>query len=189
MCSARNPLRASPDGAGGGPTARAFRTGGGRTPDREAKRPPSPPPDTPGRRGHNSRTSCRRGYLPEWEASSRGAPFDHRSGPEFRELPVRLDRLSLFVLCQLFEDGLRAARRMGRGLAKQGRRLASRLRGDLPRLRERNLLLERVAGSAAVWTIVRHRLRFGDETAHVALDLRDDVDRIDARHHRGVLHP
>src|SRR5437773_844293 len=75
-CSARTPLRASPDAEGGDPTVRASRTGGARRPGREATRPPSPPPDTPGTRGHSSRTSYTRGYLPEWEASSQGAAFD-----------------------------------------------------------------------------------------------------------------
>src|SRR5438445_5580927 len=111
----------------------------------------------------------------------------HRSGPEARELPVSLDRLSFFVPSQLLEDGLRAAGRVSRGLAKQGGRLASRLGGDLPRLGQGNLLLKRVARGPAVWTRVRHRPRFGHEAAHVALDLRDDVDRIDAGHHGDVL--
>src|SRR5207245_6539676 len=107
--------------------------------------------------------------------------------PKLRELSVRLDRLSLFVPREFLEDGLRAPSRVCRRLAKQDRRLASRLRGDLPRLRERELLLKRVTSGAAVRTIVRHRLRLGDEAAHVALGLRVDVDRIDARHHGGVL--
>src|SRR2546422_10340740 len=86
----------------------------------------------------------------------------HRSGPKFRELPVRLDRLSFFVPCQLLEDGLRAAGRVSRGLAKQGRRLASGLRGNLPRLGQGNFLLKRVARGAAVWTRSEER-RVGKE--------------------------
>ena len=38
--------------------------------DRAARLLPSRPPGTPDRRGRNTRTSCRRGCLPEWEASS-----------------------------------------------------------------------------------------------------------------------
>src|SRR5438093_716058 len=38
----------------------------------------------------------------------------HRSGPKFRELSVRLDRLSLFVPREFLEDGLRAPSRVCR---------------------------------------------------------------------------
>src|SRR5438552_3396197 len=111
----------------------------------------------------------------------------HRSGPKFVELSGGLDRLSLFVPCQLFQDGLGAASRMSRGLPEEDRQFAARLGGDLPCLRQGNFLLKRIPGGPAVRTGVRHRLRVRGEAAHVAFDLRHDIDRIDAGHHGGGL--
>src|SRR5437867_2421624 len=64
--------------------------------------------------------------------------------------------------------------------------MAVGFRCDFPGLRQGDLLLERIAGSAAAGTHARHRLRLSDESAHVALDLGDRVERIDAGHYRGM---
>src|SRR6266568_1083668 len=111
----------------------------------------------------------------------------HRSGPEFRELPSRLDRLSFFVPGQLLQDGFRMASRVSGRLTEQDRGLASRVDRDLPGFRQANLLLKRVARGTAVRAGVRHRPRLRDKAADVAFDLRNDVDRIDSRHHGRFL--
>src|SRR5437867_3011295 len=72
------------------------------------------------------------------------------------------------------------------GRAKEDRRMAVGFRCDFPGLRQGDLLLERIAGSAAAGTHARHRLRLSDESAHIALDLGDRVERIDAGHYRGT---
>src|SRR5712692_2473928 len=111
----------------------------------------------------------------------------HRSGPEFRELPSCLDRLSFFVPGQLLQDGFRMASRVSGRLTEQDRGLASRVGRDLPGFRQAYLLLKRVARGTAVRAGVRHRPRLCDKAADVAFDLRNDVDRIDSRHHGRFL--
>src|SRR6266571_7018729 len=109
------------------------------------------------------------------------------SGAELLELSVRLGGLAVFLARERFKDAPRPAVGVCGRLPEQGGRLPTRVRGDLPRLREGDLLLERVSGGAAVRTLVRHRLRLGGVAADVAFDLRDDVHRIDARYDGRVL--
>src|SRR5207249_6753500 len=103
-----------------------------------------------------------------------------------RGLAVRQGRWALVWLGELLEQ---AAGRTGgaRGrLSEEDRGMTLRLRGDLPGLRQSDLLLERIPGGAATRAHVRHRLRVGDEAADVAFDLRDRVERIDPGHHGRV---
>src|SRR5438309_5377610 len=103
-----------------------------------------------------------------------------RSGAQLRELAIGLDGLPLVLLREILEKGPSSSGGMGGGRAKEDGRMAARFRRDFPGLRQGDLLFERVAGGAAAGTCTRHRLRLSDESAHVALDLGDRVERIDA---------
>src|SRR5947209_1232970 len=109
-----------------------------------------------------------------------------RSGAQLRELAIGLDGLPLVLLREILEKGPSSSGGMGGGRAKEDGRMAARFRRDFPGLRQGDLLFERVAGGAAAGTCTRHRLRLSDESAHVALDLGDRVERIDAGHYRGM---
>src|SRR5256886_3304853 len=109
-----------------------------------------------------------------------------RSGAQVRELAVGLDGLPLVLLREILEKGPSGSGGLGGGRAKEDRRVAAGFRRDFPGLRQGDLLLERIAGSAAAGTHARHRLRLSDESAHLALDLGDRVERIEAGHDRGM---
>src|SRR5207245_2190598 len=113
--SERSPRPVSHSGEGADQGGRASRTGAERKSGRGVRPLPSPPPGTPGRRGRNSHTSCRRGYLPEWGASSRdGALHPPRSGAELRELLRRFVGSRLLFPRERLEDVPRAALRHAR---------------------------------------------------------------------------
>src|SRR5437016_2422734 len=109
-----------------------------------------------------------------------------RLGAQLRELAVGLDGLPLVLLREILEKGPSGSGGLRGGRAKEDRRMAVGFRCDFPGLRQGDLLLERIAGSAAAGTHARHRLRLNDESAHVALGLGDRVERIDAGHYRGM---
>src|SRR3990170_6986423 len=104
--------------------------------------------------------------------ASRGIGSPTGSGAECRELLVRGRGLLVFLTRQIFEDGLRAAVEMAGGIPEHGRRLAARILGNLPGLREGDLLLKCVSGGAAFRALVRQRLRVRRVPAHVTVDLR-----------------
>src|SRR6267143_3470518 len=109
-----------------------------------------------------------------------------RSGAQLRELAVGLDGLPLVLLREFFEKGSgRSGSLSGRSPEEDGR-MSARLRRNLPRFRQGNLLLERIPGGAAAGTDARHGLRLDNESAYVALDFGDRIERIDAGHDRGM---
>src|SRR5256885_38036 len=111
-----------------------------------------------------------------------------RHHPRFHVIPKAIERDvdRTDLLREIREKGPSGSGGLRGGRAKEDGGMAVCFRRDSPSLRQGDLLLERIAGSAAAGTHARHRLRLSDESAHVALDLGDRVDRIDAGHDRGM---
>src|SRR5256885_3315239 len=111
-----------------------------------------------------------------------------RHHPRFHVIPKAIERDvdRTDLLREIREKGPSGSGGLRGGRAKEDGGMAVCFRRDSPSLRQGDLLLERIAGSAAAGTHARHRLRLSDESAHVALDLGDRVERIDAGHYRGM---
>src|SRR5713101_448315 len=105
-----------------------------------------------------------------------------KSGAEFRQLSLGLARLALVFPRELLEDGPDGGRDLGGGCTKDPRGLVTRLRCNLPSLRQGDLLLEGISSGAATRALVGHGLGLRSEPADVALHLGDRINRVDPGH-------